>query len=106
MTVDLDLAYASAGEQARLVAAREVSPRELVTNSLARIEHVQPRLNCFTHLWADDALAAADRATEAVVRGDDLGPLHGVPIALKETTQVSGKPFTLGSLTHRDVVVD
>ncbi|MGE0000321.1 MAG: amidase, partial [Ilumatobacteraceae bacterium] len=60
----------------------------------------------FTHVWADDALAAADRAAESVVRGDDLGPLHGVPIALKETTQVSGKPFTLGSLTHRDVVVD
>jgi Asp-tRNA(Asn)/Glu-tRNA(Gln) amidotransferase A subunit family amidase len=104
--VDLELAYASAGELARLVAGREVSPRELVVNALARIEQVQPALNCFTQVWADDALAAADRAAQAVARGDDLGPLHGVPIALKETTQVSGKPFTVGSLTHRDVVAD
>ncbi|MBI5089483.1 MAG: amidase, partial [Actinobacteria bacterium] len=48
MAADLNLAYTSAVEQARLVAGGEVSPRELVVNALARIEHVQPALNCFT----------------------------------------------------------
>jgi Asp-tRNA(Asn)/Glu-tRNA(Gln) amidotransferase A subunit family amidase len=106
MSVDLDLAYTSAVEQARLVASGAVSPRELVDNAIARIEQVQPQLNCFTEVWADEARAAADDAAKAVTAGADLGLLHGVPIALKETTQIAGKPLTLGSLTHRDVVAD
>lgn len=106
MTVDLDLAYASAVRQAELVASKQLSPRDLVQNALERIDQVQPALNCFTSVWADEALAAADRCAVVVARGDDLGPLHGVPVALKETTHVAGKPLTLGSITHRDVVAD
>ncbi len=106
MTADLDLAYTSAVQQARLVASGQVSPRELVDNALTRIQQVQPQLNCFTHVFADEARVAADAAGHAVVAGAHLGPLHGVPIALKETTQVLGKPLTMGSLTHRDVLAD
>ena len=106
MTVDVDLTYTSAVEQARLVASGQLSPRELVDNALARIDQVHPRLNCFSQVWADEAVAAADRAGRAVVDGVPLGPLHGVPVALKETTHIAGKPLTLGSLTHRDVVAD
>jgi Asp-tRNA(Asn)/Glu-tRNA(Gln) amidotransferase A subunit family amidase len=106
MAADLDLAYTTAVEQARLVATRQVSPRELVENAVARIDAIQPVLNCFTEVWVDEALAAADEAAAAVVRGGAAGALHGVPIALKETTQIAGKPFTSGSLTHRDVVAD
>lgn len=106
MTVDLELAYASAARQAELVASKQLSPRELVEQALARIDQVQPSLNCFTSVWADEARALADAAGDAVIRGDELGALHGVPVALKETTHVLGKPLTLGSLTHRDVVAD
>ena len=106
MTVDLELAYASAARQAELVASKQVSPRELVDQALARIDQVQPSLNCFTSVWADEARALADAAGDAVARGDELGLLHGVPVALKETTHVLGKPLTLGSLSHRDVVAD
>jgi Asp-tRNA(Asn)/Glu-tRNA(Gln) amidotransferase A subunit family amidase len=106
MTVDASLTYTSAVEQARLVATGQLSPRELVDNALMRIEQVQPQLNCFSQVWADEARVAADAAGRAVVDGARLGPLHGVPIALKETTQVAGKPLTLGSLTHRDVVAE
>lgn len=106
MSVDLDLAYTTAVEQARLVATGQLSPLDLVDNALARIEQVQPRLNCFTEVWADEARAAAVAAGRAVADGDTLGPLHGVPIALKETTQIAGKPLTLGSMTHRDVIAD
>lgn len=106
MTADLDLAYTSAVEQARLVASGQVSPRELVDNALVRIEQVQPQLNCFTQVFAYEACVAADAAGHAVAAGAQLGPLHGVPVALKETTQILGKPFTMGSLTHRDVLAD
>lgn len=106
MTIDVDLTYTSAVEQARLVASGQLSPRELIDNALARIDQVQPRLNCFSQVWADEARAAADQAGRAVADGAQLGPLHGVPIALKETTHIAGKPLTLGSLTHRDVIAD
>jgi Asp-tRNA(Asn)/Glu-tRNA(Gln) amidotransferase A subunit family amidase len=106
MAVDADLTYTSAVEQARLVASGQLSPRELIDNALARIDEVHPALNCFSQVWADEARGAADAAGRAVVNGAELGPLHGVPIALKETTQIAGKPLTLGSLTHRDVVAD
>jgi Asp-tRNA(Asn)/Glu-tRNA(Gln) amidotransferase A subunit family amidase len=106
MTADLDLAYSSAVEQAHLVATGQVSPRELVANALARIDDVQPTLNCFSQVWAGDALAAADEAGRTVLLGAAVGPLHGVPIALKETTHIVGRPLTLGSMTHRDVIAD
>ena len=82
------------------------SPVELVDNALDRIAEIQPRLNCFAHIWADEARAEAARANDALATGEHLGPLFGVPIAVKETTQVSGRPFTLGSFTHQHVVAD
>jgi Asp-tRNA(Asn)/Glu-tRNA(Gln) amidotransferase A subunit family amidase len=102
--VDVELAYAPAGEVARRIRARELSPVELVDNVLARIEEIQPQLNCFTGVWAEDARAAARRAADDVAHGRALGPLHGVPIALKETTLVAGRPHTSGSLTQEHTV--
>lgn len=99
---DLDLAYAPASEQARLVRNRELSPVELVGNSLARIAEVNPDLNCFCFVWDDEARAAAEEAAAAVARGGELGPLHGVPIALKDTTPTAGHRTTLGSYTHEN----
>jgi len=103
---DLDRCYASATEQAALVASGECSPLELVELALERIEEVQPKLNCFAHVWADEARTDALDAANAQARGTALGPLHGVPIAVKETTQVNGRRFTLGSFTHEHVVSD
>jgi Asp-tRNA(Asn)/Glu-tRNA(Gln) amidotransferase A subunit family amidase len=99
---DLDLAFTPAVELARLVAARTVSPVELVSNSLSRIGEVNPKLNCFCFVWGDEALEAADAAAQAVARGEPLGPLHGIPVALKDTTPTAGHRTTLGSFTHED----
>ncbi|MFN6118556.1 MAG: amidase [Actinomycetes bacterium] len=104
MPTDRDLRFLSAADQAAVVAAGEVSPAELVDVALERIADVQPRLNCFAHVWADQAREEARAATEALARGGSLGPLHGVPVAVKETTQVTGRAFTLGSRTHEHVV--
>jgi len=103
---DLDLAYASATEVARRIRDGEVSPVEVVDNALARIDEVHPQLNCFTAVWAEDARAAARRAADEVAHGRALGPLHGVPIALKETTQIAGRPHTSGSLTQEHDIAD
>ena len=95
---------------ARRVAAGEVSPVELVTNSLERIADVNGRLNCFCFVWDSEAIDAARRAEAAVARaasrGETLGPLHGVPIALKDTTPTAGHRTTLGSYTHEHWVPD
>ncbi|NCG25899.1 MAG: amidase, partial [Actinobacteria bacterium] len=98
---DLDLSYLSAGEQAQRVASGELSPVELVGNALDRISEVNDSLNCFCFVWDDEARAAAQRAADAVARGDDLGVLHGVPIALKDTTPTAGHTTTLGSYSHQ-----
>lgn len=106
MTVDLELAYSSAGDVAARIAAGSLSPVDVVDNALARMEQVQPRLNCFTSVWASEARAAARAAASDVAAGRPLGPLHGVPIALKETTPIAGRPFTVGSLVYDGVVSD
>jgi Asp-tRNA(Asn)/Glu-tRNA(Gln) amidotransferase A subunit family amidase len=106
VTVDLDLAYQPAIDAAALVASGTLSPVELLENALARIDLVQPQLNCFSAIWADEARAEARAAASAVASGATLGPLHGVPIAVKETTHVAGRPLTLGSFTHEHVVAD
>ena len=97
---DLELAFLPATEMAAAVAAGEVSPVELVDNALARIDEVNPDLNAFCFVWEEQANAAAHASAQAVSRGDDLGPLHGVPVALKDTTPTRGQRTTLGSYAY------
>ncbi len=94
---DLDLAYLPAREMARGVASGDISPVELVNNALARIDDVNGKVNAFCFVWDDEARAAARAAADLVVSGSELGPLHGVPIALKDTTPTAGHTTTLGS---------
>lgn len=106
MTVDLDVCYLAATEQARQIACGDLSPVELMANALGRIETVHPALNCFTGVWAEEALKQAGCAADDIAAGRPLGRLHGVPVAVKETTHVAGRPFTLGSHTHAAAVAD
>lgn len=103
---DLDLAYLSATDMASLVARGDVSPVELVDNALDRIAEVDDVVNAFCFVWDDEARSAARSAAEAVRAADDLGPLHGVPIALKDTTPTAGHRTTLGSHAFEDWVPD
>ena len=100
--VDLDLCFASVGEVTARIAAGDVSPVELLENALSRIDRVDAALNCFASVWDDAAMSAALSATDAVAAGARLGPLQGVPIALKDTTPTAGHRTSLGSTTHAE----
>ncbi len=89
---DDDLMFRSAGELAAMVRSREVSSRELVEASLARIERLNPELNAFAEVDAERALAAAD----AVEPGDGR-PFAGVPTAVKANRPVDGLRYTIGA---------
>jgi Asp-tRNA(Asn)/Glu-tRNA(Gln) amidotransferase A subunit family amidase len=103
---DLDLAYRPAAELARLIRTGEISPVEAVRNSLARIAAVNPKLNAFCFVYEEEALAKAEQAERALRDGRPLGPLHGVPIALKDCTLTKGKRTTFGSHAREHFVPD
>ena len=94
-----ELLFKPVAELARLVREGELTSRELVEASLARIEALQPELNAFVHVDPEGALATAD----AIGEGDPR-PFAGVPIAMKDTTPVAGMPFTFGSDLFGDFV--
>ncbi len=93
-----DLCDRPAASLADAIRAGRLSPVELVRAHLERIERVNPRLGAYCTVAADAALAAARAAEAAVHRGDPLGPLHGVPVAIKDTTETAGLRTTYGSL--------
>lgn len=93
-----ELAWLSAGESARLIRERKLSPVELVSATLARSEQLQPQLNCFITVCAQAALAAARAAEARQMRGEALGPLHGVPFTVKDLIATAGVRTTYGSL--------
>src|SRR2546426_5901817 len=89
---------------ASLVRGGEVSPVELVGAHLAQIERLNPKLNAFVVVMADEARRQAREAEAALRRGDLLGPLHGIPVTVKDSFDVAGPPTLCGSklrLGHR-----
>jgi len=84
------LYYQDATALADLIATRQVSSREVVQAHLDRIAEVNPKINAIVTLLADEALRAADAADAAVARGVELGPLHGVPVTVKDAIDTAG----------------
>ena len=89
-------------ETSELLRSRRVSPVEITTEYLARIEKLNPALNAFINVTGESALAEARRAEEEIQRGEWRGPLHGIPIALKDLIDVAGLPTTAGSNLFRN----
>src|SRR6476660_7296455 len=96
-TSTTDLATASAVEMAAMVRAKRASPVEITEAVLARIAVKEPSLNAFVALDAERAREAARAAEAAVMRGDALGALHGVPATIKDVQAVAGLPTRRGS---------
>lgn len=102
-----DLAYLSAARLAALVKERRVSPVELVKIYLERIDRFDSRLRAYITVLPEAALEAARKAEAAVMRGESLGPLHGVPYAVKDQFATAGVRTTLGSrILERHVPVE
>src|SRR5271168_4906021 len=98
------LVRTSARELARLIASRAVSPVEVLDAYLAVIEALNPKLNAIVTLAAEQARDAAQLAETAVMKGDPLGPLHGLPIGVKDVTPTAGIRTTFASPLFRDYV--
>jgi aspartyl-tRNA(Asn)/glutamyl-tRNA(Gln) amidotransferase subunit A len=94
---DDELCYLTIAEAARLIRTRAIAPVDLVEALLARIASHDGRVRAFLHVAGDQALAQAREAERAPAGGEDRGPLHGVPIAIKDIVDVAGMPTTAGS---------
>ncbi|MCZ2815530.1 amidase [Modestobacter sp. VKM Ac-2984] len=102
---DLDeLCTRPATELVALVRDREVSARELMDAHLDRIERLNPELNAIVTLDAEGARAAADAADARLAAGEPVGPLHGLPVAHKDTHATGGMRTTWGSPLHAETV--
>src|SRR5829696_5263404 len=100
------LLFRSATDTAQTVCRKEISSRELTEILLAQIEAVNPTLNAVVELRREAALQEAVAADEAIARGDDAGPLHGVPMTIKDSFNVAGLHTTWGDPTFEDFVAD
>ena len=97
-----DLHYLELTELARRIHAREISPVEATTAQLARIEKLDGRLKSYAHVMAEAALVQARTAEAEIMRGEIRGPLHGVPIAVKDLCWTQGVPTAAGMTIYRD----
>ena len=102
MTSTIDTSFAPVHRLAMDIAAGRLSPRDLIESSLAHIAAAEPKLHAFTEVYADDARLAAEAAEKAIRAGHGLGPLHGIPIALKDLVEMEGRRTMGGTAAWRD----
>ncbi len=97
-----DLTALPARVLANEISARRLSPIELIDATIAKISARDPRLHAFVETYFDDARLAAEGADKAIRSGHAVGPLHGIPIALKDLVELEGRVATGGSQAWRD----
>ena len=101
----MSFAYMTAAELKGLLAARSISPVELVEDTLARQEALEPQINAFVTRTPDVALAAAREQEKAIAAGEG-GAIAGLPVSVKDLVAMAGVPWTFGSRPFADNVVD
>src|SRR5471032_719580 len=99
---DEELLFTPAVKAAALIRARKLSPVDYVDTVLKAIERANPRLNCFRVVMADEARRDAKAAENEVIDGAALGPLHGVPVSIKDLVDVKDVPTRHGSAIFAD----
>jgi aspartyl-tRNA(Asn)/glutamyl-tRNA(Gln) amidotransferase subunit A len=101
-----DIGFAPATDLVRAIRRKALSPVEVVRAVLDRIAAVNPRINAYCLVTAESALAEARAAEQAVVRGEPLPPLHGVPLSVKDMVLTRGLRTMMGSRIHEHRVPD
>jgi len=92
-----EICWSPACDLARMVRTGDVSPVHVIESFLARIDRINPRINAYCTVAAEPALEAARAAESAIGRGEQLGPLSGVPVSIKDLTPTRGIRTTMGS---------
>jgi len=101
-----EICFMQATELARRIRAGELSAREVMEAHLAQIDRINPKVNAIVTLLPEQAMEQAAAADEALARGEEVGPLHGLPIAYKDLTPTQGIRTTFGSPIYADFVPD
>lgn len=99
-----DLCFTPARELVGMIRAKKISPVELTRAVLERIEAMNPKINAYCTLVPEFALQAAKEAEKAVIKKEKLGPLHGIPLSIKDLTPTKGIRTTWGSRHFKDFV--
>ena len=89
-------------ELAEMIRSGEISSREVIQAHLDRIEEVNPKLNAVTVVLGEQALEAADKADQRLAAGEAVGPLHGVPMTVKENIDLVGSATTQGIVVLKE----
>jgi len=101
-----DIVYMPAVEMAAAIREKRLSPVEVMDAILARIERLNPKINAYCTLLAEDAKRQAREAEALVMQGGELGRLHGVPVSVKDLVFTKGVRTTYGSRIYENFVPD
>jgi len=96
----------SATDLTKAIKTKKLSPVEVIRTFLERIESVNPKINAYVTVTADSALKEAKKAERKVMKGGKLGPLHGVPVSIKDLIFTKGVRTTFGSKLLEDFIPD
>ncbi|REJ84666.1 MAG: amidase, partial [Planctomycetota bacterium] len=97
-----ELCFLTASELARRIREKELSCREVMEAHLVQIDRVNPKVNAIVELLPDRAMQGAAEADEAIAKGVEPGPLHGLPVAHKDLVETKGICTTFGSPIYKD----
>ncbi|MBC8271992.1 MAG: amidase, partial [Gammaproteobacteria bacterium] len=97
-----ELAYSDATALVQKIKSKQISSADLLEHFIARMEKYNPEINAIIVTQLEKARARARQADEALARGEDWGPLHGLPMTVKESYDIEGLPTTRGNPLLRD----
>src|SRR5262245_39858475 len=101
-----ELHWTPAWRLREMLVAREISPMELMRHTIERIERLEPTLHSMITVAADQAVDARRAAEDSIMRGEAVGPLHGIPLSVKDLVATKGIRTTFGSRLYEDYVPD
>ena len=101
---ETEICYLSVAEMVKAIKTKRLSPVEIMEAVLNRIERINPKINAYCTVVAESAMKQAEQAEAMVTRGEKLGPLHGVPVSIKDLIFTAGIRTTAGSRIYRDFI--